>query len=142
MSRAACAARRSSSVRIALASERSRSSLRDIAESDLRASEAGEELKEPKPPPLFFDAPLSLLLDALDADRLLKEPKPPPFDGEDEDDERCDEKPLLKDEEPEGLASAGMAATDRARLSASAAGAYFGAYFESVFSMVRSAVES
>ena len=144
MSRAACAARRSSSVRIALASDRSRSSLRDIAESDWREPEAGDELKEPKPPPLFFDAPLSLLLppEGLDADRLLKDPKPPLFDDDDEDDERCDEKPLLKDEEPEGLASAGMDATDRARLSASAAGAYFDAYFESVFSMVRRAVES
>jgi hypothetical protein len=97
--------------------------LRDIAESDWRDAGARDALKEPKPPPVFFDA---LLLDAFD----------------DDDDDRCDEKPLLKDEEPEGLASAGMDATDRARLSTNAAWANFGAYFESVFSMVRRAVES
>jgi hypothetical protein len=92
--------------------------LRDIAESDL--PDAGAE-----------------------AGRLPKEPKPP-FDGDGRDgedgdgaDERCDEKPLLKDAR-EGLASAGTEATDRARLSASAADAYVG----SVFSMVRKAVES
>jgi hypothetical protein len=118
--------------------------LRDIAESDLRDSVAGDELKEPKPPPAPLDAPLSLLLpDAFDGERLLKEPKPP-FDDEDDededddDDERCEENPPLKDEEPDGFASAGMDATDRARLSANTTCAYF----ESVFSMVRRAVES
>jgi hypothetical protein len=122
---------------MAFASELSLSSLRDSAESDLRESEDDPELKEPKPPPDFFGAPLSLLVDAFDAERLLKDPKPP-LAGEDEDDERCDENPLLKDEEFEGLAPAGDQATDRARLSASAAYAYF----VKVFSMVRRAVES
>jgi hypothetical protein len=121
---------------MAFASALSLSSLRDSAESDLREAEDEPELKEPKPPPDFLAAALSLLPDDFDDERLLKEPKPP-FD-EDEDDERCDENPLLKDEWLEGLASAGTAATDRARLSASATCAYF----VKVFSMVRRAVES
>jgi hypothetical protein len=123
-------------VRKAFASELSRSSLRDSAESDLRESEAGAELKEPKPPRDLFEAPLSLLLEpeAFDDDRLLKELNPP-FD-EDEDDERCDENPLLK--ELDGLACAGLDASERARLSANATCAYF----IKGFSMVRRAVES
>ncbi|MFC5549464.1 hypothetical protein [Massilia aerilata] len=120
---------------MAFASELSLSSLRDNAESGLREAADGPELKEPKPPPDFLAAPLSPLPDGFEAERLLKEPKPP-FD--DEDDERCDENPLLKDEELEGLASAGTGAKDRARLSASATCAYF----VKVFSMVRRAVES
>lgn len=109
--------------------------MRDSAESDLREADDDPELKEPKPPPDFLAAPLSLL-DDFEAERLLKEPKPP-FD-DDDDDERCDENPLLKDEWLEGLASAGTEATDSARLSASATCAYF----VKVFSMVRRAVES
>jgi hypothetical protein len=124
-------------VRIAFASELSLSSLRDSAESDLREAVEDPELKEPKPPPDFLAAPPSLLLDGFDAERLLKEPKPP-LAGDDEDDERCDEKPPLKDDDCEGFASAGIEATDRARLSASATCAYF----VKVFSMVRRAVES
>jgi hypothetical protein len=93
--------------------------LRDSAESDLRASDAG-------------------------AERLPKDPKlPDDFDDEDEDeddgDERCDENPLLKEDELDGLASAGtVAASGRIRDSANTTCAYF----EMVFSMVRMAVES
>jgi hypothetical protein len=103
--------------------------LRDSAESDLRASDAG----------------------ALPAARPPKEPKlPDGFDDEDEeddddgeDDERCDENPLLKDDEDEwldGLASAcaGADASDRVSDSANTTCAYF----EMVFSMVRWAGES
>jgi hypothetical protein len=111
-------------VRKAFASELSLSSLRDSAESDLRDAEEDPELKEPKPPPDFLAALLSLLPDDFEAERLLKEPKPP-FDDDEDEDERCDENPLLKDEEFDGLASAGSAATDRPRLSASATYAYF-----------------
>jgi hypothetical protein len=115
--------------------------LRDSAESDLRASDAGAEPKEPKPPPGFFAAPLSLPLPP-DAERLLKDPKlPDGFDDEDEDDgdERCDENPLLKDDELDGLASAcTVVASGRIRDSANTTCAYF----EMVFSMVRRAVES
>jgi hypothetical protein len=96
--------------------------LRDSAESDLRASDAGAAPKEPKPPLPFFAAKLP---DGLD-------------DDEDEDeDERCDENPLLNDEELDGLASAG-AAIGMIRDSANTTCAYF----EMVFSMVRSAVKS
>jgi hypothetical protein len=123
-------------VRSAFASERSWSILRDSAESDLRASEAGAAPKEPKPPPDFLAAPLSP--GALSAERRLKEPKlPDDFDDEDDDDERCDENPLLK-EALDGLASAGADARDRVRDSANATCAYF----EMVFSMVRWAGES
>jgi hypothetical protein len=97
--------------------------LRDSAESDVRALEAGAAPKEPKPPLPFFAAKPP---DGLDAD-----------DDDDDDDERCDENPLLKDDELDGLASAG-AAIGRIRDSANTACAYF----EMVFSMVRSAVES
>jgi hypothetical protein len=105
--------------------------LRDSAESDLRASDAG----------------------ALPAARPPKEPKlPDDFDDEDEEDdddddddgedeERCDENPLLKDDEDEwldGLASAGAGASDRVSDSANTTCAYF----EMVFSMVRWAGES
>jgi hypothetical protein len=118
LSRAACAARRASSVRSAFASELPLSSLRDSAESDWCASKAGAFVSE----------------------RLPKDPKLPFDDDFDEDDEeeRCDENPLLKDEEPVGLASAGAAASDSIRDSANAACANF----EWVFSMVRSAGES
>jgi hypothetical protein len=92
--------------------------LRDIADSDLRASvaeDAADRLpKDPKPPDDGFDA--------LDDD-----------EDEDEDDERCDENPLLKDEEPDGFASAGFDASGRIRVSANATCAYF----EIIFSMVR-----
>jgi hypothetical protein len=94
--------------------------LRDSADSDLRASEAGAAPKEPKPPPDFLDV---LPLDF------------------DEDEERCDENPLLKDEEPDGAASAGIDASGRIRHSANTTCATC-AYFEMVFSMVRSAGES
>jgi hypothetical protein len=104
-------------VRSAFASDLSLSSLRDIAESDLRCCAPDAEPKEPKPPDGFA---------ALDAD------------DEEEDDERCDENPLLKEVEPEGLASAGTCASGRIRLSANATRAYF--WMD--FSMVRSAVES
>jgi hypothetical protein len=101
--------------------------LRDSAESDLRASDAG----------------------ALPAARPPKEPKPPDdFDDEDEEDDddgededRCDENPLLKDDEDEwldGLASAGADASDRVSDRANTTCAYF----EMVFSMVRWAGES
>jgi hypothetical protein len=111
--------------------------LRDSAESDLRASAAGAEPKEPKPPPDFLAAPLSLLLGALSAERRLKEPKLPD-DFDDEDEERCDENPLLKDGELDGLACAGADASDKVSDSANTTCAYF----EMVFSMVRRAVES
>jgi hypothetical protein len=98
--------------------------LRDSAESDLLESAAFEEPKEPKPPDFFA----ALLLD-LDAD-------------DEEDDERCDENPLLKDEEElDGLASAGTLAAS-GRISDSASRNATCAYFEKGFSMVRSAVES
>jgi hypothetical protein len=126
LSLAACAARRSSSVRSAFASDRSWSILRDSAESDLRAPAAGAEPKEPKPPPDFLAAPLSLL------------PRPKLPDFEDEDEERCDENPLLKDGELDGLACAGADASDSVRHSANTTCAYF----EMVFSMVRWAGES
>jgi hypothetical protein len=99
--------------------------LRDIADSDLRGSagafSAGRRLKEPKPPDEGFE----------------REDENEDLDG-DEDDERCDENPLLKDEEPDGFASAGIEASGRIRHSASATCAYF----EKVFSMVRRAGES
>jgi hypothetical protein len=107
-------------VRSAFASERSRSSLRDSAESDLFASAAFAEPKEPKPPDFFA----ALLLD---------------LDDNEEDDERCDENPLLKDDdELDGLASAGVEASGSISDSANTTCAYF----EKGFSMVRSAVES
>jgi hypothetical protein len=97
--------------------------LRDIAESDLRASAADRLPKDPKLPEDGFDG-----LDDLDED-----------DEEDDEDERCDENPLLKDDdELDGLASAGAEASGRIRDSASAACAYF----DMVFDMVRWAGES
>jgi hypothetical protein len=101
--------------------------LRDIADSDLRDSagafSAGRRLKEPKPPDEGFEREDENEDEDLD---------------DDGDDERCDENPLLKDEEPDGFASAGIEASGRIRHSASATCAYF----EKVFSMVRSAGES
>jgi hypothetical protein len=98
--------------------------LRDSAESDVRALEAGAAPKEPKPPLPFLAAKPP---DGLGAD-----------DDDDDDDERCDENPLLKDGELDGLACAGADASDSVRHSANTTCAYF----EMVFSMVRSAVES
>jgi hypothetical protein len=121
------------------------SSLRDIAESDLCASAPEDAPKEPKPP--RAGCGVSRLSDVFAAERLLKEPKPPEdgFDAldeedeeDDEDDERCDENPLLKDDELDGLASAGAAASGRIRASANATCANFGM----VFNMVRRAGES
>ncbi|MGB9109449.1 MAG: hypothetical protein WCC39_12260, partial [Telluria sp.] len=96
--------------------------LRDSAESDLRASDAG----------------------AVSAERRPKEPKlPDGFDVDDDDDdfedsdECCDENPPLNDA-PDGLASTGADASDSVRDSANTTCAYV----EMVFSMVRSAVES
>jgi hypothetical protein len=109
--------------------------LRDSAESDLFASAAFAAPKEPKPPPALFAPPLP---GAVSAERRLKDPKPPDFDDED-DDERCDENPLLKDDdELDGLASAGVEASGSISDSANTTCAYF----EKGFSMVRSAVES
>jgi hypothetical protein len=94
--------------------------LRDSAESDLFASAALDDPKEPKPPDFF-----AALLPDLD-------------DENEEEDERCDENPLLKDDEP-GVASAGtLAASGSISDSANTTCAYF----EKGFSMVRSAVES
>jgi hypothetical protein len=109
--------------------------LRDSAESDLRASDAGAAPKEPKPPPGFLAAPLSL--GAWSAERRLKEPKLPDDFDDDDDEERCDENPLLK-EELDGLASTGAGASDSVSDSANTTCAYF----DMVFSMVRRADES
>jgi hypothetical protein len=103
--------------------------LRDIAESDLRASAPERLPKEPKPPEDGFDA-----LDDEDEDEDEDED-----DLDEDDDERCDENPLLKDDdELDGLASAGFDASGRIRDSASATCAYF----DMVFDMVRWAGES
>jgi hypothetical protein len=93
-------------VRNAFASDVFLSSFRDSAESDF-CGVAAPRPNEPKPPGDLFCCGAA----SGGAERRLNDPKLVPLDFADEydgfegDDERCDEKPLLKELDEDGLAS-------------------------------------
>jgi hypothetical protein len=101
-------------VRSAFASDVFLSSFCDSAESDF-CGVADPRPKEPKPPDgwLGCAGAASGDDDDDDEDRRLNDPKLVPldfadeYDGFDGEDERCDEKPLLKELDEDGLASTG-----------------------------------